>query len=199
MRAYYYFELVKRYGGVPIITEPLGLKSDLSTFSRDSLSACIRFIVSECDSAAAVLQAPDRMTDVANNLGRATKGAAMGLKCRALLYAASDLFNKPEEWAPGYTHKEYISMQDGKSQQERWEEAAAACNDFITTLGNKYPMDEYRLIRDYQNGEIIFDRRYGSTNTFEKNNYPVGYNLGQSGNTPSQNLVDAYEMIDGTP
>ena len=103
------------------------------------------------------------MTDVANNLGRATKGAAMGLKCRALLYAASDLFNKPEEWAPGYTHKEYISMQDGKSQQERWEEAAAACNDFITTLGNKYPMDEYRLIRDYQNGEIIFDRRYGST------------------------------------
>ena len=199
LRTYYYFELVKRYGGVPIITEPLGLKSDLSTFSRDSLSACIRFIVSECDSAAAVLQAPDRMTDVANNLGRATKGAAMGLKCRALLYAASDLFNKPEEWAPGYTHKEYISMQDGKSQQERWEEAAAACNDFITTLGNKYPMDEYRLIRDYQNGEIIFDRRYGSTNTFEKNNYPVGYNLGQSGNTPSQNLVDAYEMIDGTP
>ena len=199
LRAYYYFELVKRYGGVPIITEPLGLKSDLSAFSRDSLSACIRFIVSECDSAAAVLQAPDRMTDVANNLGRATKGAAMGLKCRALLYAASDLFNKPEEWAPGYTHKEYISMQDGKSQQERWEEAAAACNDFITTLGNKYPMDEYRLIRDYQNGEIIFDRRYGSTNTFEKNNYPVGYNLGQSGNTPSQNLVDAYEMIDGTP
>ncbi len=79
------------------------------------------------------------------------------------------------------------------------EEAAAACNDFITTLGNKYPMDEYRLIRDYQNGEIIFDRRYGSTNTFEKNNYPVGYNLGQSGNTPSQNLVDANEMIDGTP
>ena len=42
LRAYYYFELVKRYGGVPIITEPLGLKSDLSTFSRDSLSACIR-------------------------------------------------------------------------------------------------------------------------------------------------------------
>ena len=125
-------------GGVPIITEPLGLKSDLSTFSRDSLSACIRFIVSECDSAAAVLQAPDRMTDVANNLGRATKGAAMGLKCRALLYAASDLFNKPEEWAPGYTHKEYISIQDGKSQQERWEEAAAACNDFITTLGKPY-------------------------------------------------------------
>ena len=78
----------------------------------------------------------------------------MGLKCRALLYAASDLFNKPEEWAPGYTHKEYISMQDGKSQQERWEEAAAACNDFITTLGNKYPMDEYRFIRL----DIIWDR-----------------------------------------
>ena len=198
LRAYYYFELVKRYGGVPIITEPLELDTDLSAFSRDSLSACIRFIVSECDSAATVLQAPDRMTDVANNLGRATKGAALGLKCRALLYAASDLFNKPDEWAPGYSHKEYIAMEDGKTQQQRWEEAAAACNDFITSLGNKYPLDEYRLIRDYQNSEIIFSRRYGSSNSYEKGNYPVGYDLGEGGNTPSQNLVDAYEMIDGT-
>ena len=102
------------------------------------------------------------MTDVANNLGRATKGAAMGLKCRALLYAASDLFNKPEEWAPGYTHKEYISMQDGKSQQERWEEAAAACNDFITILGNKYPTDDtvrpIHLKRIIIRLDIIWDR-----------------------------------------
>ena len=80
LRAYYYFELVKRYGGVPIITDPLGLKSDLSTFSRDSLSACIRFIVSECDSAAAVLQAPDRMTDVANNFGSCNERSCYGVE-----------------------------------------------------------------------------------------------------------------------
>ena len=191
LRAYFYYWLLSQWGGIPLIEKSFTPSDDLLV-ARNTFEETVDFIVKDLDEAASILP-------LNGDKARATKGAAMGLKCRALLYAASDLFNKPEEWAPGYTHKEYISMQDGKSQQERWEEAAAACNDFITTLGNKYPMDEYRLIRDYQNGEIIFDRRYGSTNTFEKNNYPVGYNLGQSGNTPSQNLVDAYEMIDGTP
>lgn len=197
LRAYYYFELVKRYGGVPIITEPTKLNSDLKEFPRESLNKCIEFIVDECDSAATNLPAPDRMQDIANNLGRASKGAALGLKCRVLLYAASDLFNKPEKWASGYANKELISL-TGKTQQERWEEAAVAGNEFITALGTKYEMTEYRLIRDYKNSEIIFGTRMASSNTFEKANYPIGYDLGRSGTTPSQNLVDAYEMLDGS-
>lgn len=197
LRAFYYFELVKRYGGVPIIKEPLTLTSDLSEFKRDSLSTCINFILSECDSAANNLPAPDRVTDPANNLGRATKGAALGLKCRVLLYAASDLFNNPEKWAPGYAQPELISL-SGKTRQERWAEAAAAANEFITSLGSKYEIGAYREIRLFNNSEIIFNKRLASSNTFEKANYPVGYDLGSSGTTPSQNLVDAYEMLDGS-
>lgn len=197
LRAFYYFELIKRYGGIPIITKPLSLKSDLKLIKRDSLSTCIRFIVSECDTLVKYLPAPDRMPDLANNLGRVSSGAVMGLKSRVLLYAASDLFNNPEAWASGYANKELISLQ-GKTQQERWEVAAKAGNDFIAALGSKYPLGAYRDIRLFSNTEIIFSKRLPASNTFEKANTPIGYDLGRSGTTPSQNLVDAYEMLDGT-
>ncbi|MDR2683059.1 MAG: RagB/SusD family nutrient uptake outer membrane protein [Dysgonamonadaceae bacterium] len=197
LRAFYYFELIKRYGGVPLITEPVGLDYDFASVKRDSLSKCIQFIVSECDSAAANL--PSRTTDPANNLGRAIKGSALGLKCRTLLYAASDLFNSPGQWAAGYAHPELIAL-EGKSRQERWEEAAAACFEFIREVGSRYPLGDYEATADYLSGEIILCRRYAASNAFEKANYPVGYDLGQSGTTPSQNQVDAYEMKDdGTP
>ena len=197
LRAYYYFELIKRYGGVPIITEPMSLDSDLANYPRATLGECIDFIVNECDTTAKYLPSPDRMVDRANNLGRATKGAALGLKCRVLLYAASELFNNPDAWAPGYAHKELISL-SGKTRQERWEQAAAAANEFMTSLGTRYELGAYRDTRLFDSPEIIFTRRFGASNEFEKANYPVGYEQGKSGTTPSQNLVDAYEMTDGS-
>lgn len=193
LRAFFYFELIKRYGGVPIITRPLSLSDDYTNIPRDSLSKCIRFVVSECDSAAAVL--PVKYSD--DDLGRVTKGAALALKSRVLLYAASDLFNDPS-WANGYSHPELISMADNKSRQTRWQEAANAAADaiqFLTGQGG-YSLDASysNVFRSYTNSEIILSKRYGSSNSFEITNYPVGYYLGNSGNTPTQNLVDDYEM-----
>lgn len=196
LRAYFYFELVKRYGGVPLITEPMDVESDFQ-IPRNTLDTCFKFITAECDSAAKNL--PEVYSDNATNLGRITKGAALALKSRALLYAASDLFNNPDKWAPGYAHPEYISNRT-MDRDSLWEEAAKAAKAVIDLKEANYSLssDYPGLFKTYNNAEIILTRRGGSSNDFEKANFPIGYDLGNSGTTPSQNLVDAYEMKDGS-
>ncbi|MRG45197.1 RagB/SusD family nutrient uptake outer membrane protein [Chitinophaga sp. SYP-B3965] len=195
LRAYFYFELVKRYGGVPIFTSAMGVEEDFSNVQRNTLEECINFIVKECDSTAVGLPAKSADAD----LGRATKGAALGLKSRVLLYAASDLFNDPT-WAGGYDKPELISLPAGNRTQ-RWKDAANAAKAVLDIAGAGYWVHwEYApLFNTFNSPEIILTRRNGPSNDFEKANFPIGYDLGQSGNTPSQNLVDAYEMNDGTP
>ncbi len=194
LRAYFYFELVKRYGGVPIINTSLSLDEDFSTITRSSLNDCIKFITDECDSAAArlPLSASALPYVQATDLGRITSVAALALKSRVLLYAASDLFNTPT-WAGGFTKPELISLPAG-DRNARWKaasDAAKAVIDVVAppTLGN------YRtLFNTFNNAEIILTRRAGASNTFETVNSPIGFPRGQGGNTPTQDMVDAYEV-----
>src|SRR5437773_2386280 len=88
LRAYFYHNLMRMYGGVPLITKVYGLNDDFSV-ARNSFAETVAFIVADADSAAALLPASYSGADV----GRATKGAALALKARVLLYAASDLYN----------------------------------------------------------------------------------------------------------
>lgn len=194
LRAFFYFELVKRYGGVPLINNVFTLDDDYTKVSRNSLDECIRFIASECDSAASRLPLNGSTAPyvAGTDLGRVTKVAALALKSRVLLYAASDLFNNPA-WAGGYSKPELIALPAG-DRKARWKAASDAAKavidaDALPNLGN------YKsLFNTFNNGEIIFTRRNGASNQFEKNNSPIGFNLGLSGNTPSQDLVDAYEV-----
>jgi hypothetical protein len=196
LRAYFYFELVKRYGGVPIITEMLDLETDYTTITRQSLDSCINFIVAECDSAAAKLLPKPLLT---SDYGRATKGAALSLKARVLLYAASDLFNDPS-WASGYTHPELISLTGNRTA--RWQAAANAAQAAFSTTGAGYALlNNYATLfgGGLDNTEIILARREGSSNSFEKSNYPIGFDKATGGTTPSQNIVDLYEVkVDAT-
>lgn len=194
LRAYFYFELVKRYGGVPLLNSALSLDEDFSTIQRNSLNECIQFITNECDSAAAnlPLTASTAPYVAATDLGRITKLAALGLKCRVLLYAASDLFNNPS-WAGGYARPELIALPSA-DRSARWKTAADAAKAVIDagplpTLGGYAA-----LFNTFNNAEIIFTRRNAASNQFERVNSPIGFNSGQSGNTPSQDLVDAYEV-----
>ena len=193
LRAYFYFELIKRYGGVPVITRPVEIGD---SFPRNTLDSCVNFIVKECDDIA--LGLPIKYTEQ-ENLGRATRGAVLALKSRVLLYAASDLFNSPEKWASGYANKDLISVKP-IDRKERWKKAADAAKDVIDLTDAGYALsNNYQgVFRSYTDAEIILARRDGASNDFEKANYPVGYDLGNSGNTPSLNLLDDYEMLDGT-
>lgn len=189
LRAMFYFELVKRYGGVPIITEKLEANTD-PDIPRDTFGDCVDYIVSQCDSAASLLPVkyPDNNQ---NDLGRATKGAALALKARTLLYAASPLYNDPAESEDTYFHGAYDS--------QKWDQAADAANEVIA-------LNEYSLYPDYAgffttlagNNEIILSKMRGANNNVEQDNGPTGYTNGRGGTGPSLNLVNAYEMADGT-
>lgn len=196
LRAYFYFELVKRYGGVPLITDLYSLNDSFDDIPRSSLADCIDFITNECDSAAKVL--PPRYD--AGELGRVTQVAALALKSRVLLYAASELFNNAS-WASGYTNTSLIALSGDR--QARWRAAANAAKAAIDLAeSNGYVLSSnYKDVfgpNTHTNNEVIFFRRESASNSFERANISVGFDSGNSGTTPSQNLVDAYEMKDGS-
>lgn len=188
LRALFYFELVKRYGGVPLITASSISEANVPAMTRNSLQDCFNFITAECDSAAKNLP----LTYASGDLGRATKGAAMALKSRALLYAASDLFNT-STWAGGYADAGLISLTGNRAV--RWQAAADAAKAVIDLPGAGYALatNYAALFNTFNSPEIIFARRNAASNTFERINYSVGFE-GRSGTTPTQDMVDAYDV-----
>lgn len=192
LRAFFMFEMVKRFGGIPIISGKLDQNVDYSTIQRSSLQDCVDEIVRWCDETAKVL--PARQTN--ENLGRLTKGAALALKSDVLLWAASELWNN-SSWASGYAHPELISLPAG-DRKARWKAAAVAAMDVIDLIPEAgYALDSYDNLfgaTGYRSPEIIFCRRDGAGNSFEKTNLPIHFDLVTGGNCPSQNLVDMFQV-----
>jgi hypothetical protein len=179
IRAFRYQDLIRNYGGVVLmgdkVTELNSNLQDPSLFKRASLADCFSYVTAQLDDAASKLPLDNDGTWA---LGRATKGAALALKSRLLLYAASPLYNAGT-WA-----------------------AAAAAAKAVMDL-NKYQLDQNgysQLFLTPASDEIIFERLYFPNTAphtrLELANGPNGYN-GWGGNTPLQNLVDAYEMDNG--
>ena len=199
LKAYFYFELVKRYGGVPMVSDiPYELGDDLE-IPRNTFEDCIDYIVSELE----VIKDSLRSIPIANvnSDGHVvTQEAAMALKSRVLLYAASPLFNEnPIEAANplvGYT--EYDA--------ERWKEAADAAKSFMDAYSRIFALNmnfNNIFLSDYglnNNREIIFFRQGSRNREVESTNGPVGFsgnNLGMGRTSPTQNLIDAFPMRDG--
>lgn len=209
MRAYAHFELLKRYGGVPILDRTLLLDEDLN-ISRNTFAETIDFIVSELDEAIKYLPSPEEIAG--GELGRASTGTALALKSKVLLLAASDLFN-----GPGYdgTTNELIGY--GSYSATRWEAAAEAAADVINlgyyelyqdealtdamtdaqaaASGQKNYSDLFLTLTG--NKELILIRTSEDGNMVEKKNTPVGFTNGQGTTNPSQQMVDAYGMLNG--
>ncbi|TCC88573.1 RagB/SusD family nutrient uptake outer membrane protein [Pedobacter frigiditerrae] len=188
--AFFYFDLIKRYGGVPIVDEIINVNDPnwISRFPRKPFSDCIDFVVAICDAAAADLPT------AASELGRATKGAALALKARALLYAASDLYNQAGNTNPLYGYTDA----NRTSRLIKAAEASKAIMNFTPAYAFQATYEALSLLGTTKSNEVIFERRYSASNTFEKQQTPVGFPQGQTGTCPSGNLVDAYEMSNGT-
>ena len=196
LRAYYMFELVKRWGGVPIVRERFSTDKDKNEIKRASLQECVDEIVKACDDAAAKL--PAKQSD--EELGRLTKGAALAIKSEVLLFAASELWNNPS-WASGYSNPELISLPSG-DRAVRWKAAADAAKAVIDMEAEAgYALDTYSNLfgpKGFSSPEVIFCRRAGASNSFEKVNYPISYDNVTGGNCPTGNLVDMFQMADGS-
>ena len=188
LRAYFHFELLKRYGPIPIVTSTLSINGNYENTPRPTMKEVVDFIAKECDIAADTLEfTPWR--NVNDAFGRVTKGAALALKSRLLIKSATT---------------RYFYIGDKKETNKTtefavWKSAADAAKAVIDL--NQYELaSSYADLfkNDFQNKEYIFVRRYAANSDFEKSNFPVSFG-GKGGTNPSQNLVDDYEMLDGTP
>lgn len=201
LRAYFYHNLWRMYGGVPLISDVYGLNDDYA-IARSSFAETVDFIVADLDAAAALLPlaAPD--------LGRATRGAAMALKSRVLTYAASDLYHTNPS---GMAETGYHTPHDRRAMWRAAKDAAKAVMDLgVYTLYHDNPAPGESLLDlhtnlwlEHDNPEFIFARYWlrsrGTTDIPNVGIYdgPNGYHNWGS-NTPTQNLVDAYRMADGS-
>lgn len=201
LRAYFYHNLLRVYGGSPIVNKVYGIDDEDSDYKveRNSFGETVDFIKKDVDSATTLL--PIEHSD--ENLGRVTKGAAMALKSRVLVHSASDLYNKNPS---GSAYTGHVDIND---QDKQWKEAKEAAKEVIDL--NAYEL--YNKIQDsaaanysnlfldvQDNPEIIF-ARYTSTDAGAPNVgqwfSPNGYH-GWSEGSPVQQMVDAYRMIDGS-
>ncbi|MEI7420545.1 MAG: RagB/SusD family nutrient uptake outer membrane protein [Prolixibacteraceae bacterium] len=174
LRAYFYFQLIIRYGDVPLIKTVL-TEAEANTVTPASFDDIVSFIVSECNDIIPLLPVTYVGFTSAQETGRIRRGAAMALKARTLLYAASPLHNPS-----GTTQK--------------WIDAAKAAKDLINAGTFSLEANYNNFLNNVTSPELILDRREGNQNYFEVANFPVGYEGGNTGNCPTQNLIDAYEM-----
>lgn len=180
LRAYFYFELVRRYQNVPLITKPLS-QTEANQIEPSSAQEVLKFIINECTEIAPKL--PIKSTSIAQaENGRATRAMAMALKSRAALYAASPLYNT-------------------NGDNAKWTEAAKASHDIIASAGELgLGLDTYANLfksKNYNSKEVILCRPTGTSKTFEQANYPMGVTGGNTTTCPTENLASAFEMKDG--
>jgi len=175
LRAHHYFELVKRWGGVPLIYKVVKPSDDQRPF-RQNIKVCIDSIVSDCNKGAALM---DTVITSSQWLGRATKGAAMGLKARALLWGAS------QYWS-------------AKGSGIIWQDAAKAALDVIN-------LNVYSLMPNYRdvfltpfNSEVIYCQNSIPHNMWDMYMWTPNFLGGLTyGNfQPTQEFVDCYEIKD---
>ena len=193
IRAFFYAELIARYNGVPIIESSFQLEDNFNV-PRAEFHEVVDFIVEELDLAIPHLLS--REEAMGSDLGRVTKGAAIGLKARTLLYAASPLFSETLDLA-------------------KWQAVADACEEL-------FELDAYSLSDDYQGmflnpmnpeiiffkqfidqfGEVIVDKpgdyyyHYTGGHRIDEWRFPNGSG-GWVSENPLQNFVDQYETLLG--
>lgn len=225
LRAYYYHQLQRYYGGVPIIDRPYELDEDY-TIARGTYAENVDFVLADLETAAT------KLSGKSVTAGRATELSAMALKSRVLLYAASDLRDGPtassnSSTLGGYANLDLIAYASG-DRMARWNAAKVAAKAVLdATSGYKLdltaPATAEEATKTYVSiamgggsaigdaaaaSELLFERTHSSLFAQEDawplggihqgiNNGPNGYH-NWAGNTPIQLLVDDYVMMDGS-
>ena len=208
LRAWNYLYLTSFYGGVPIITKAYTL-SDNYDVQRNSYEECINFIVGQLDSAAMYL------SDTYPTNGHISKGAALALKSRTLLYAASELHNpsKNAVVTSGFSNPELLGYVGGDASA-RWTAAKNAAKAVIElgkySLYKANPEVTDSVAQNFVDfftskgtEEDILLQFFTPKTDEDWYGYDPGMYSGPNGyhnwgnTTPLGDLVDDYEMKDG--
>ncbi|HTN08008.1 RagB/SusD family nutrient uptake outer membrane protein [Agriterribacter sp.] len=196
LRALYYLQLIKRYGGVPIFDKPLDILHDFSKDNRATFGEVVKFIMADCDSALAV---PNTQNGFSwniydNQFGIMSRAVAYAIKSQAITYAASPL------WADGtYSWADAAQVTAEALQQclangyKLFDEVPAsgiAQNSyalyFFTTSNDQRAVDKETI---YQGG--------GQMQVWKFAGLPSTPGMEKAGPCPTQELVDSYEMANG--
>lgn len=220
LRAYYYQQLLRYYGGIPIDNKIYTLNDKDYMVPRNTYEECVDAIVKDLDNAAQLLKGASQVK------GRASEAAVLALKSRVLLYAASDLHdaNKAKSKSTllaGYKNPEYLMYTTG-NQTDRWTKAKAAAKAVIDHSEFAYKLDlnqpvsasdgainymalslgggskavDFTAAKDIILGRFFIDEKDERGGWVGRDNGPNGYH-NWAGNTPIQLLVDDYETIAG--
>ncbi|RXK83395.1 RagB/SusD family nutrient uptake outer membrane protein [Filimonas effusa] len=185
LRAYFYFELIKRFGGVLVMTAPQEFTQAAEDLPRNTYEETLAQILKDLDEAMAILPTTnDDWPNPAAQANRATKAAVMALKTRVLMLDASPLHNTSNDAA-------------------KWQKAADAAKAIID-------LNKYALEPDYANVlQVATSKEYIRIWPRSPRSYigtyisdflvPTSMGGAQSNLSPTQNHVDLYEMKNGKP
>jgi hypothetical protein len=182
IRAISYFELLKRYSGVPLLGNHVyGLEDNLTNIPRNSYDEVAQYISKECEAIKSLLKTESEVSTA--EFGAISRGTAYALKSRLLLYAASPLNNPSNDLT-------------------KWQAAADEAKALISLSGTGYALNPSfaNAFLQRKNAEIILNYQRAQTTDLEKQNGPAGFTDPNGSNgyvSPTQNLVDAFPMKDG--
>jgi hypothetical protein len=208
LRAYFYASLLAQYGPVIILPDlpvPPDASIDEFSFPRNSYDECVDYIVSEIDRAIPDLPAAQGNT---REYGRIKKGMALAIKSRALLYAASPLFNGNTDYASFKNHdgKQLVSQ---VADVNKWKRAAAAAKELIDMPDYKLykELDANGNIKPYESLKNLFLKDWNSEIILSRFNDDKQYSIDKNGSPyilggwsswgPTQQAVDAYFTANG--
>lgn len=198
LRALYYLQLIRRYGGVPRFDKPLDIKHDFSKDKRASFSEIVKFILEDCDQALAVPATregfPWEIYD--NQFGIMTRAVAYAIKSQAVTYAASPLWaDGTYGWADATAINSEALSQCLANDYRLFDEMPAAdiaqnayALYFFTSSNDQRASDKETI---YQSG--------GQMEVWRNAGLPTNPGMDKAGPSPTQDLVDSYEMANGEP
>ncbi|WP_114778452.1 RagB/SusD family nutrient uptake outer membrane protein [Botryobacter ruber] len=197
IRAMMYFELLKRYGGVPLVGDKVFTLQDNLELPRNTFEEVVNYIVSELDAVKDLL----RKEPIADGFwGRIPRGAAIALKNRVYLYAASPLFN-----GGGISEDPQLKALTGyvNADPDRWDRVIQSAEEFMA-LGHYSLHPTFQgVFTAKKNNEVILQKQRGNNRWVEEDNSPVGYQSAQVRalglTSPTQNFVNAFTDINGLP
>jgi len=196
LRAYYYLELFKRYGQIPLITEDLGTNYDYSKAKKAKVGDVVKQILSDCDAALSSVNSDQGFSwnIGANQNGIMTRAVAYAIESEAAVFAVSPLFNDGT-----YTWNDVLNTT---------KEALYQCLAHDYSLWNTVSPDAPNAYASYFLASP-YDRRNTDKESIYATNgqvciwtwfgLPTNDGAGQAGICPSQELIDSYEMVNGQP
>ncbi|MGV8094310.1 MAG: RagB/SusD family nutrient uptake outer membrane protein [Mangrovibacterium sp.] len=203
LRAFFYSELVKWYGKLPVIESTLDIDTDFSRLKRESVYNVAKFITADCDAAINTRELPWRIT-VESDAMRVTKAVAYAIKAKMMLFAASPLHNEghTEYWEEAYqTCKQAVNALKSNGY-----ELSTTCTqpDFYDT-GDAAAFQQFNCEQaDYsaspRDKETIWQHKNhaGHRASFVVSYVASGFkDTYKCGACPSQELIDAFETTNG--